>query len=196
MATPTWITLANSNQYNQANAGTAVSNFTTATDVSPGTNVTGQAFQTSPAQLYPGQMWRFTANGIWSSTASPGVSLGIYYGGAAGSPICYASVGPGSAQANAASIPWYLTAMGKLTAVGASVGSWQVIGTLTGLYNPSGTGAALGGYGTSLMPVYTSAAQYDTSTARLITLAATCSAASTSNAMTVYNWAIEYMTEP
>src|SRR5580698_1421857 len=103
MATPTIITLANANQFSEANAGTAVSSFTSATDVSPGTNVAGQAFQTSPAQLYPGQMWRFTANGIWSSTGSPGLSLGVYYGGAAGSPICYGSVAAASTTQNAAS---------------------------------------------------------------------------------------------
>lgn len=195
MATPTWITLANANQFNQTNAQ-AISNFTAATDVSPGVNTAGQAFQTSPAQLYPGQMWRFTANGIWSSTGSPGVSLGVYYGGAAGSPICYGSVGAGSTQANAASVPWFLDAMGKITTVGSATGAWQVIGKLVGLYNPSGTGASLAGYGTTMMPVFTTAAQYDTSTAKLITLAATCSASAAANVITVFNWAIEYLTEP
>lgn len=187
MSTPTLITLANANMYNQVNAGTAISSFTTATDVSPGTNVAGQAFQTQPAQLYPGQLWRFTANGIWSSTGSPGLSLGVYYGGAAGSPVCYGSVGAASTTQNAASVPWQLHAIGKLTAVGANIGVWQVIGTLMGI-NAAGT--------TTMMPVYTSAAQYDTSAAKIITLAATCSASNASNAVTVYNWAVEYLTEP
>lgn len=188
MATPTWITLANANQYSQINAGTAVSNFTAATDVSPGINTVGQAFQTAPAQLYPGQMWRFSANGTWSSTGSPGVSLGVYYGGAAGSPLCYGSVGTASAQLAAASVPWMLQAMGKVTTVGSGTSAaWQVIGVLTGL-NSFGL--------PTMMPQYSQAAIYDTSVAKLITLASTCTASSTSNALTVYNWAIEYMTEP
>ena len=187
MATPSWVTLANSNQYSQVNSATAVSNFTTATDVSPGTNVLGQAFQTLPAQLYPGQMWRFTANGTWSSTGSPGLSLGVYYGGAAGSPICYGSVAAGSTTQNAASTPWQMHALGKLTAVGAGTAIWQTIGILQGV---NSTGIA------TMMPQYTAAAQYDTSVAKIVTVAATCTAASASNAVTVLNWAIEYMTEP
>lgn len=192
MATPTWVTLANANQFNQANSGTAVSSFTSATDVSPGFGSAGQAFQTAAAQLYPGQMWRFTANGTWSSTGSPGLSLGVYYGGAAGSPICYGSVGAGSTAANAASVPWYLQAMGKVTAVGPSTAAWQVIGVLSGIYYNPSTATP----GIVMMPQYTTVAQYDTSGSQKITIAATCSASSASNAVTVYNWAIEYMTEP
>jgi hypothetical protein len=187
VSTPTLVTLANANQYSQTGSVTAVSNFTSVTDVSPGGATLGQAYQTAPAQLYPGQMWRFTANGIWSSTGSPGLSLGVYYGGAAGSPICYGSVGAASTPANAASIPWQLHAVGRLTAVGATTAVWQVIGTLTGI-NSSGA--------TTVMPQYTQAGQYDTSIAKIITVAATCSASAAANAVTVYNWAIEYLTEP
>lgn len=187
MSTPTWVTLANANQYNQVNAGTAVTNFTSATDVSPGGSTLGQAFQTAPAQLYPGQLWRFTANGTWSSTGSPGLSLGVYYGGAAGSPLCYGSVGAGSTPQNAASVPWRIQAEGKLLAVGATTATWQVIGILSGI-NSAGT--------TTMMPQFTTAAQYDTSIAKIITLASTCSASAASNAVTTYNWAIEYLTEP
>ncbi len=197
MATPTWVTLANANQFSQTAACVAVSNYTAATDVSPGGNVTGQAFQTNPAQLYPGQMWRFTANGIWSSTSSPGVSLGIYYGGAAGSPLCFGSVPAGSAFTNCASLPWHMHAMGRVTAVGTSA-AWEVIGALQGLCNTVGATATTGTAGipsaTIVMPPYS--ATYSTASATLITLASTCTASSTSNAMVVYNWAIEYLTEP
>ncbi len=187
MATPSYVTLTNANQYSQANAGAAVSNFTSAVDVSPGGSVAGQAFQTQPAQLFPGQMWRFTANGIWSSTGSPGLSLGVYYGGAAGSPLCYGSVGAASTPANAASVPWFLSAMGRVTAVGNGTASWQVIGALMGI-NAANT--------VTMMPVYTAAALDDSSTAKIITVAATCSASAAANAVTVYNWAIETLTEP
>lgn len=187
MSTPTWITLANANQFSQVNsAPTPVSNFTSATDVSPGGSTLGQAYQTQPAQLYPGQMWRFTANGIWSSSGSPGLSLGVYYGGAAGSPLCYGSVGAGSTPQNAASVPWEIHALGRVVSVGTSA-SWQVIGKLAGI-NSANT--------VTMMPVYTAAAQYDTSVAKIITLAATCGSATASNAVTVYNLAIEYMSEP
>ncbi len=188
MATPTWITLANANQYSQIASAAPVSSYSTVTDVSPGGSTVGQAFQTAPAQLYPGQMWRFTANGIWSSSGSPGVSLGVYYGGAAGSPICYGSVGPASVQVGAASVPWYLNAMGRVTAVGSGTsGIWQVIGTLTGLRADNQT---------TVMPQYSTVGLYDTSVAKLITLASTCSSATASNIMSVYSWSIEYMTEP
>lgn len=201
MATPTWITLANANQFNQAASGTAVSSFTSITDISPGLASGGQAFQVQPAQIYPGQMWRFTANGTWSSTSSPGVSVGVYYGGAAGSPLCYACVPSSWAFTNCASIPWQFQAMGKVTAVGPSTAAWQVIGVLSGLcYTASA--AAVTGTATQLVsanvaaPQYTSASQYDSASAHAITLAAQCSASSGSNAITVFNWAIEYMTEP
>lgn len=186
MATPTLVTLANANQYSQAGSATAVSNFSTVTDVSPGGNTLGLAFQTTAAQLYVGQQWRFTANGIWSSTGSPGLSLGVYYGGAAGSPLCYGSVGAGSTPQNAASIPWVIRAEGRLIQPGTSA-IWQVIGTLSGI-NSSG--------GLTMMPSYTQAAQYDTSVSKIITVAAVCGAANAANAVTVYNWSIEYLTEP
>ena len=196
MSTPTWVTLANANQYSQVASGAVVTNFTTATDVSPGGSILGQAFQTSPAQLYPGQMWRFSANGIYSTTSSPGLSLGVYYGGASGSPICYGSVAAASAFTNCASMPWSLSAMGKLTTVGASVGIWQVVGFLTGLqpYSPM-TGTAITPSLVTPMPQYTAAAQYDTSTAVKITVAATCTSSGAAS-VTCYNWGIEYLSEP
>lgn len=186
MATPTLVTLANANMYNQAGSISAVSNFSAATDISTGGSQLGLAFQTSPAQLYPAQQWRFTANGTWSSSGSPGLSIGVYYGGAAGSPLCYGSVGAASTPQNSASIPWVLRAEGRLLQVGTSA-IWQVIGTLSGI-NSSGA--------VTMMPQYTQAAQYDTSVAKIITLVSTCSTASVSNAVTTYNWTIEYLTEP
>lgn len=186
MSTPTLVMLANANMFNQVGSVSAVSNFTTATDVSPGGSQLGLAFQTSPAQLYPGQLWRFSANGIWSSSGSPGLSLGVYYGGAAGSPLCYGSVAAASTPQNAASVPWSLMALGRLSQVGTST-VWQVIGTLSGIN---------GGGLMTMMPQYTQSAQYDSSVAKIITLASTCTTASVSNAVTVYNWAIEYLTEP
>lgn len=198
MATPTWVTLANANTYSQTGSVSAVSNFTSATDISPGGNTAGLAYQTSPAQIYPGQMWRFMANGIWSSTSSPGLSIGVYYGGAAGSPLCYGSVPAASAFTNCASIPWSLYAVGRVTQPGTS-GIWNVIGVLSGLWpsqGPGTTGAATSPSVTTPMPAFTLNGQYDTSVSKIITLAATCTASSSSNAVTVYNWAIEYMTEP
>jgi len=200
MSTPTWITLANANMFNQVNTGTAISNFTAATDITPGTNVAGNAYQTAPAQLYPGQMWRFTANGIWSSTASPGISIGIYYGGAAGSPLCYGSVAAASAWSNAASVPWYLQAMGRVTATGSATGAWNVVGMLVGMQptlgGTTGTGPVFPPSVVTPMPQYTANAQYDTSVAKQITLASTCTASAAANAITVYNWSVEYLTEP
>src|ERR1700752_929876 len=84
MSTPTWVTLANANQTNEVNTGTALANSTTLTDISPGGNTLGQAYQTQPAQLYPGMMIRFKAWGIYSTTGTPTLLLGIYYGGVAG----------------------------------------------------------------------------------------------------------------
>ena len=206
MSTPTWITLANANTFSQTASGTATA-ITQAgpvggSDVSPGGNVAGQAFQTQPAQLYPGQQWRFTANGIWSTTSSPGVAVGVSYGGAAGSPLCYASVPAAWAFTNCASIPWTFQAMGRVTATGSSTAAWNVVGYLAGLSatasaaaGPTGTA---NGLPTSIIgaPQYTATAQYDTSTAKLITLVAFTSASAAGNVMTVYNWTVEYMTEP
>lgn len=206
MSTPTWITLANANMFNQTASGTAtaltqVGPVGGASDISPGGLVAGQAFQTVPAQLYPGQQWRFTGNGIWSSTSSPGVAVGVYYGGAAGSPLCYASVPSTYAFTNCASVPWTFQAVGRVTAVGSATAAWNVVGMLSGLsYGASAaavTGTANGLVSTNVgAPQYTAAAQYDTSVAKLITLVGFTSASAAGNVMTVYNWTVEYMTEP
>ena len=189
MSTPTWVTLANANTYSQVGSATSVTGFTTGVEIAPGGSIGGLAYQTQPAQIYPGQMWRFTANGVWTSTGSPGLAIGIYYGGIAGSPLCVGSVAAASVVQNAASTPWAVQAMGRVIQPGTSA-IWQVIGILSGIYAPGGTG----GPGVAMMPAYTSNGQYDTSVAKIITLGASATAATGS--ISVINWSIEYMTEP
>src|SRR5581483_1962798 len=118
MATPTWVTLANANQSNQTSTGAALASSTTLTDISPGGNTAGQAFQTQPDQLYPGQMLRFTAAGIYGTTGTPTLLIGLYYGGVAG--VALAATAATTTASGVSNGIWTLSAMARVISTGTS----------------------------------------------------------------------------
>ena len=83
-------------------AGSALANSTVLSDISPNKSRT-----TIPAgTLYIGQRMRLTAFGIFSTTSTPTLLLGAYYGGVAGTLLAAtAAITTGS---GAASWPWRL----------------------------------------------------------------------------------------
>lgn len=188
MATPAFESLANANQHNQTNTGSALATSVTLTDISPGGNTLGQAFQLQPEQLYPGQMLRFTAAGIYSTTATPTLLLGLYYGGVAG--VALAATAATTTASGVSNGTWTLSAMARVISVGTT-GSISTIGSVLGIAATSANPV--------LLPATSSSGNtvtIDTSVAKLITVGAQWGTSSASNTITCYQWAVEYLTEP
>jgi len=152
--------------------GTALANSTTLTDISPAPSIT------IPANLLEaGSELELWAQGNFSTTGTPTLLIGFYYGGVAG------------------------VALGATTAVttGSGAASWPFIAHYRGVVRASGSsGSILGqGYcvlGTSLtagqvnMLPATAAARtvtIDTTTAKAITVGAQWGTASSSNTITL-----------
>jgi hypothetical protein len=188
MATPTWVTLANANGTSQTTTGTALANSTTITDISSGANSPGQAFQTQPEQLYPGQMLRFTAAGIYSTAGTPTLLLGVYYGGVAG--VALAATAATASASGVANGIWTMSALARVLSTGTA-GTIATLGSVLGIAATSANPV--------LMPATSATGNtvtIDTSIAKLITVGAQWGTASASNTITCYQWAIEYLTEP
>ncbi len=188
MATPTWVTLANAGQSNAVNTGSALTSSVSLTDISAGANTGGQAFQLQPEQLYPGQALRFTAAGIYSTTSSPTLLVGLYYGGVAGTALAAtAATTTGSGVSNGI---WLLEATARVITTGTT-GTVSTLGQVTGIGATAGTPV--------LMPATSATGNtvtIDTSAAKLITVGAQWGTSASANAITCYQWYIEYLTQP
>jgi hypothetical protein len=198
IATPSWITLANSNQYNQTNTFTYASD-NSLQDISPGQGKAGQAFQTQAAQLYPGQLMRFTGAGVYSTTSSPTLALALYYGGASATVAALGSTAAYSTPSGATNQGWYMQAMSRVLTVG-SVGTIQTSGFVTGINGALGYGGSISTAANLVAPIpaaqTVSGVTVDTTAAKVITLAAIWGTSSPSNTITCLQWAVEYLTEP
>lgn len=103
--------------YPQA-AGAAFTTFTALQDVSPLPLPLVYGYQ-----LRVGQKIDLEAEGEFSTTGTPTLSLAFLYGataGAAGSPVVWAQTGVITTGTTAAAWPWHLHARGLVTAVGTS----------------------------------------------------------------------------
>jgi hypothetical protein len=111
MPAMTWESLLNSPQ--PVTAGTALATSTTLTDVS-----VAPQFVLPANFLTAGSSLRFTAYGVFSTTATPTLLLGIYYGGVAGVALAATTaVTTGSGVTN---VPWRLELTTTIRASGAS----------------------------------------------------------------------------
>lgn len=171
-----WEALLNSPQATAA--GTALANSNTLTDISPTPNYT------LPANfLQNGSALKFTAFGVFSTTVTPTLLLGIYYGGVA-SAVPLATTGAITTGSTVTNVPWRL----ELTATIRSTGS-------------TGTAMSQGFclFGTSVsaasfLPVPNTAlatVTIDTTAAKALTVGAQWSAASASNTVTCHGFYIE-----
>lgn len=154
--------------------GTAYASSTTLTDVSPSPAVTINA-----NQLELGSELEIWACGQFSTTGTPTLLLGIYYGGVAGVALAASSaITTGSA---AAAWPWQLYYRGVVRAVGSGSG-----GSINGqgrLY----LGTSLTAFTVRPIPE-TAAARtvaVDTTIAKTITVGAQWGTSSASNTLTV-----------
>src|SRR5947209_6004340 len=184
MSNNTWTSLLNTNQFSQVNVGTALANSVAATDVSPGANTAGQAFTFPASYLRVGQQYRVTATGIISNTGTPNLTLGIYYGGAAGTAL--ATTGALATLTGLSNALWKLSAELRVDAEGTS-GAIRTLGTCVGPFS-----------GTVFLPATSSSGNsvtVDTSAAKILTVGATFGTASASNSLQVITYTIERLNE-
>lgn len=159
--------------------GTALANSTTLTDISPTPNLVLPAnFLREVAHL------RIWASGRVSTTATPALTLGVYYGAVAGTAL--ATTGAITTTSGVTNVTWILEAMIDIRTDGAS-GTAFTTGKVNGI---SGT------VGVSIVPMPASAPSavtIDTTAAKALTIGATWGAASASNTITCHQYIVEAM---
>jgi hypothetical protein len=156
-------------------AGNSLNTFTTLADVFP-LAAHGQ-FVIPANTLLLGSEVEIEAAGSISSTGTPTFTPGFYYGGVAGAALAAASAK--TAASGAASHPWKMRYRGVVRAIGTSgsiVGSGE-------LYWPT----SLSAWTPSPIPEVAASrtVTIDTTTAKVITVGAACSASSASNIFAV-----------
>lgn len=164
--------------------GTALGNSSVLTDISPVPNIT------IPANaLYEGQAIRVNAWGRVSTTSTPTLNLGVYWGAVAGTAIM--TSGAITTTSGVTNVPWHLE------------------GIIVVRSNPSASNATLfgqgwvhgvsGTVGVSVVPLCSAGAAtpavvtVDTTTAKALTVGATWGTSSASNTITCHLWTIEVM---
>lgn len=176
MSNQFWV--SNGNSPSQG-SGSALASSTTMTDISPAPQ------WTFPYYLYVGQRVRVTAYGRFSNTATPNLTLAVYYGGASTGTLL-AGTGTVATASGITGVPWDISYNFRVGAIGSS-------GTITG----EGTA----GIGTSLTAVTrypipnTNANPITISTTSLstLTVAAQWGTNSSSNTITCEDFIVELM---
>ena len=187
MANLSFLQLLNAQSFSQLNVGTALANSVVLTDISAGGNTAGQAFQFTgtgaPISLQTGQAYLVKANGIVSTTGTPNLTLGVYYGGAAGTAL--ASTGALATGSGLSNVTWDLELLMRVDAVGTS-GSIRSIGRVLGIN------------GTQMLPASSSSANnvtVNTSTSNVLTIGALWGTASASNSIQCAQFDVIYLTQ-
>lgn len=163
-------------------AGLALSNTVTATNVEPAPSYN----LPSPPYLYPGQQFRLTSWGVFSTTTTtPGtLTLGFYYGGATATALV--TTGAITPATSAANWPWRMEATGTIR----SLGTAGTILTMGWWGNPTSVSA----WTNSPMPnAAVAAVTIDTTTAKSLTVGATWGTANASNSLTCHGFIIEQL---
>lgn len=157
-------------------AGTAYANLATIADVSPAPQIT------LPANLLDvGQVLRLTAFGVFSTTATPTLTMGFYYGAVAGTAL--AATGA-ITTGTATNWLWRMEYEGRVRTTGAT-------GTIMGAGFLS-LGTSLTAASVATLPgTALAAVTIDTTVAKQITTGATWSAASASNTLTCHHFSVE-----
>jgi len=158
-------------------AGTPLASSTTLTDISPAPQLV------LPANyLYIGQRLRLTAYGIYSSSGTPTLILGGYYGGVAGTAL--AATAANAVASGAASDPWQLSLDIFVRTTGSSGTVW-----CNGLVN---VGSSLTGVTTYTIPSsQTQPITINTTTANALTVGAQWSSSSASDTITCEDLYVE-----
>ena len=158
-------------------AGTALASSTAATDISPAPQLTLPA-----GYMYVGQRIRLIGYGIFSTTGTPNLTLGGYYGGVAGTAL--ATTGAVATGSGAASWPWRLQLEIYVRSLGSSGTVW-----VNGI-------VWLGTSLTAMSPLWipnsqTQPVTVNTTTANALTIGATWGTSSSSNTITCEDAYIE-----
>ena len=151
-------------------AGSALANTSSAGDISPG----NPQYLTVPP-LYVGQKFHLVAYGIFSTTSTPTLTFGFYWGGVAGTALL--TSGALTCGNGVTANPWQMEAWVEVKSLGTSGTVWSkgwidMPSTLTAITR------------TSMPATQTQPITVDTTTAKAITAGATWSAASSSNTIT------------
>lgn len=173
----TWEALLNSPQ--PTTAGAAYNTSVTLTDVSPAPQYV------LPANfLQAGSALRFTAYGVLSTTATPTILLGIYYGGVAGVALAASTaITTGTGLANA---PWRLQLTTTVRTTGTA-GTAMSQGELN-------LGTSVSAWGTVPIPqIALATVSIDTTAAKALTVGAQWGTSSASNTLTVHGFQVESM---
>lgn len=185
MSNLTYEALLNSGQYNQLNLGTALASSTSATDITAGGNSPGRAFTFPAGYLQTGMQLRVRAKGIVSNTGTPNLTLGLYYGGVAGTAL--ATTGAVATASSLSNSIWSLEADLRVDGVGAS-GAIRTLGSVSG---PFASAVMLPAAGSSSGNSVT----VDTSTAQILTVGATWGTSSASNSIQLVMFTVERSNE-
>jgi hypothetical protein len=151
-------------------AGTALASSTTLTDISPAPQVV------LPANyLFLNQRLKVTGYGIYSSTGTPTLLLGVYYGGVAGTLL--AATAANAVANNAASYPWRLELDIYVRTTGSSGTLW--------CNGSAKVGSSLTAWTEYVIPSsQTQPITVNSTTANALTIGAQWSASSSSNTVT------------
>ena len=160
-------------------AGTALANSTSATDISPAPQYMSQTY----GAMYVGQRWRLTAYGIFSTTGTPTLLLGFYYGGVAGTALITSAAT--TTASGASNLWWQIQALMEVRTLGSSGTVWS-----QGWLDLATTATAA-----SRIPLANTsqAVTVNTTTNSALTCGATWGTASSSNTITCEGMVIEQL---
>lgn len=167
------------NPQNCGVAGTAYASSTTITDVSAAPQYTLPA---NFCQLTGATVFRLTAAGVFSNTATPTLNLGFYYGAVAGTAL--ATTGAVTTTTGATNWQWKLEALMVVRTLGSAGTAWT---QGTAWFPTSATAQS-----TSPLPGAAPAAvTIDTTAAKVISVGATWGTSSASNTLICQHFLIE-----
>lgn len=156
--------------------GSALATSTTLTDISPTPNIT------LPANLLlPGTTLKFTAAGRFSTTGTPTLLIGFYYGAVAGVALCATSAV--TTPSGVTNQTWRATAEVRVRTIGSS-GTALAIGVAENISTTA----------TNMMPATAPAtATIDTTAAKALTVGAQWGTSSASNTITCHHFLVEQL---
>lgn len=174
MPAMTWTSLLNSPQ--PTGAGTALATSVTLTDITP-----APQFVLPANFLQAGSALRFSAFGVLSTTATPTIILGIYYGGVAGIALAASpAITTGTGLANA---PWRIELETTIRTSGAT-GTAMSQGFLQ-------LGTSVSAVALSPLPATALATvAVDTTAAKALTVGAQWGTSSASNTITCHGFRV------
>lgn len=171
MPTQTWTAVLTPNYIAD---GAAYASSNTLTDVSPTPNLIIPAMY-----LELGNVLEVRASGRFSTTGTPTLNLGVYYGGVAGTALC--TTGTVTSASGASNVTFDLTATLTVRSIGSS-GSIFATGRVHGIASPTAV----------MMPASAPAvtSSLDTTAAKALTVGATWGTNNASNTLTVHQFVV------